>query len=176
MNYLVRVGDFNQAQLRAEEYLEICSWMPDKLSQCYRILGDLAFGMKQFDQVDDWYNSAIKQARLTSIREVLIEALLARGRWAAKFHGGGLPVANPGQSIELPLQQAFSDLREALGYATDGGYRLYEADIRIALAWAHLASGNPTDAKQEATRAQTMSTDMGYHWGQVDAAELLDHL
>ena len=28
-------------------------------------------------------------------------------------------------------------------------------------------------ARQEATRAQTMSADMGYHWGQVDAAEVL---
>ena len=74
------------------------------------------------------------------------------------------------------MPQAFSDLREALGYATDGGYRLYEADIRIALAWAHLASNNPTAAKQEATRAQTLSIDMGYHWGQVDAAEVLDQL
>ncbi len=58
----------------------------------------------------------------------------------------------------------------------DGGYRLYEADIRIALAWAYLASHNPTAARQEATRAQTLSLDMGYHWGQVDAAELLAQL
>jgi hypothetical protein len=71
------------------------------------------------------------------------------------------------------LAQALSDLREALGYATDSGYRIYEADSRIALAWAHLAAKDATAARQEATRAQTMSQEMGYHWGQVDAAEVL---
>jgi hypothetical protein len=64
-------------------------------------------------------------------------------------------------------------LREALGYATDGGYRIYEADIRIALAWAHLADNNPTAARQEASRARTMSEEMGYQWGLVDADEVL---
>ena len=55
----------------------------------------------------------------------------------------------------------------------DGGYRIYETDIRVALAWAHLAAGNPAAARAEAERAQHMSTDMGYHWGQMDAAEVL---
>ena len=34
---------------------------------------------------------------------------------------------------------AFSDLNEALDYAVNSGYRIYEADIRVALAWAYLA-------------------------------------
>ena len=78
-----------------------------------------------------------------------------------------------GAHRDAPLQQAFSDLNEALGYATDGGYRIYEADIRIALGWAHLAVDDLPAARREASRAQTMSQGMGYHWGQVDAAELL---
>jgi len=52
---------------------------------------------------------------------VLIEALLARGRWAAKYM--------------KDATSTFNDLNEALGYAVDGGYRIYEADIRVALAW-----------------------------------------
>ena len=52
------------------------------------------------------------------MREVLIEVLLARGRWAARNPKG------------LPDPLGFSDLNEALGYAVDGGYRIYEADIR----------------------------------------------
>ena len=84
--------------------------------------------------------------------------LLARGRWAARLASPDLtglerpPVANP---LGL-VQQAFSDLREALGFAADGGYRIYEAYIRIALAWA-----------------RSMSQEMGYNWGQVDATEVL---
>ena len=45
--------------------------------------------------------------------------------------------------------------------------------IGVALAWTHLAAGEPERARQEAERAQQMSVQMGYHWGQVDAAEVL---
>jgi hypothetical protein len=97
---------------------------------------------------------------------VLIEALLARGRWRAR-HLKDAPAA-------------FSDLQEALEYAVSGGYRIYEADIRIALAWAHLSPGpSPTKrggkeaARAEAERALQMSTEMGYYWGKLDAEEVL---
>ena len=71
---------------------------------------------------------------------------------------------------------ASSDLNEALEYARAGGYRLYEADIRIALAWAHFAAGNDNRARDEATYALQISQDMGYHWGIVDAKEVLAKL
>jgi hypothetical protein len=72
-------------------------------------------------------------------------------------------LANLPQAPNLrEVDQAFSDLNEALGYAVDGGYRLYEADIRVALAWAHLAAGDRQAARAEAERAQHMSADMGY--------------
>jgi hypothetical protein len=99
---------------------------------------------------------------------VLIEALLARGRWQAK------------QAVQAgnqdSLQQASSDLNEALGSAVKGGYRIYEADIRVALAWAHLANKKPELAQQEASRALTMSEDMGYYWGKLDAEEIIGKL
>ena len=88
-----------------------------------------------------------------------IETLLARGRWTARHLRDSAT--------------AFSDLNEALDYTVDGSYRIYEADIRLGLAWAHLAAGDTNRARQEAERAQRMSADMGYHWGQVDAAEVL---
>jgi tetratricopeptide (TPR) repeat protein len=104
-------------------------------------------------------------ARTITYRPALIEALLARGRYAVK----NLPQAGSLREVE----QAFADLEEALGYAVSGGYRIYEADIRVALGWAHLAAGDQNRARQEAQRAQQMSAQMGYHWGQVDAAEVL---
>jgi len=112
------------------------------------------------------YDQALKIARSITVRHVLIKALLARGRWVAKDPKG---FENP---WGLP-NSAFSDLNEALGYAVEGGYRVYEADARVALAWAHLAAGEPGQARDEALRAQHTSIDMGYHWGQVDAAEVL---
>jgi hypothetical protein len=63
-----------------------------------------------------------------------------------------------------------------LGYAVEGGYRIYEADIRVALAWMHRAQGNLGTAQREAERARRMSQAMGYYWGQQDAAEVLAEL
>ena len=75
---------------------------------------------------------------------------------------------------------AFSDLNEALGYCVESGYRIYEADVRVALGWAYLAISdeqlaisNKQRAKAEAERALQMSNEMSYHWGKVDAEEVL---
>ncbi len=51
-----------------------------------------------------------------------------------------------------------------------------EADIRIALAWAYKATNNHSSARAEADRAHRMSEDTGYHWGKVDAEEVLAEL
>ncbi|MCC6605362.1 MAG: trypsin-like peptidase domain-containing protein [Anaerolineae bacterium] len=199
--HLRRMGQAEYARRVTAANLTICErnrWSKD-ISMCHRVLGELdadAGGAAAIAAARDHFDTALTIARSISDRAVLIEALLARGRWAARLvvanpdltgapegstttkiepgHLSGLTTIEPGHLSGLP--QAFSDLREALGYATDGGYRIYEADCRIALAWAYLASGNPAEAKQEASRAQTMSADMGYHWGQVDAAEILNRL
>jgi tetratricopeptide (TPR) repeat protein len=188
--HLRRVGQAEYARRVTAANLTICErnrWR-DNWSRSHRVLGELdadAGGAEAIAAARDHFDTALTLARSISARDVLIEALLARGRWAAKLVYAnvdltGAPDASTTTKIEpghlSGLSQAFADLREALGYATDGGYRIYEADSRIALAWAHLASGSPTDARQEATRAQTMSLDMGYHWGQVDAAEILNRL
>jgi hypothetical protein len=175
---------------------------------CHRLLADLDGAAGDPDghaRAAEGYATALRIARSISDRAVLIEALLARGRWAAQLAGRGgfyaRPIANAakggqaqggqaqegqaqegqpqvgqpqeGQPQGLPLQQAFADLNEALGYAVEGGYRLYEADIRIGLAWAQRAAGSADAARQEAQRARTLSEKMGYHWGLVDAAEFV---
>ena len=115
-------------------------------------------------------DQALKIARGITTRPALIEALLARGRWAStRAHQDLTGFGN----LSGLLDQAFADLDEALGYALEGGYRVYEADLRVALAWAGLAAGDPARARAEAERAHQMSADMGYHWGQLDAAEVL---
>ncbi len=93
---------------------------------------------------------------------MLIEALLARGRWYAKHQDDA--------------DNAFNDLDEALEYAVESGYRIYEADLRVARAWAHRCRGEVDQARAEAQRAQRESAAMGYHWGQVDAEEVLARL
>lgn len=69
---------------------------------------------------------------------------------------------------------AFTDLNKALNLAVSEGRRVEEADIRVGLAWAHLAKGNYTSARAQAENAYSMSADMSYHWGRVDATEVLE--
>jgi tetratricopeptide (TPR) repeat protein len=102
--------------------------VPHDMSRCHRVLADLFVDSGQQEKARESYGHALELARSVSHKLVLIEALLGRGRWYAKIMKD--PVA------------AFSDLTEALEYARAGGYRLYEADIRIGLAWAHLAAGD----------------------------------
>jgi tetratricopeptide (TPR) repeat protein len=114
------------------------------------------------------YESALKTARSFSHRPYLIKALLARGMFLAKYHKDLTGFQNLSG-----LEQAFNDLNEALGYCLESGYRIYEADVRVGLAWAYLANGENEKARQSAERAKQMSNEMGYHWGKVDAEEVL---
>lgn len=132
------------------------------ISQCHRVLGDLEAETGQHENAYQHYSEALRIAQGISRRDALIEALLARGRWAARHL--------------CDAQAAFGDLYEALGYATDGGYRIYEADLRVASAWAHLASEDLVASHAEAEHARRMSERMGYYWGQVDAEEVLEAL
>jgi tetratricopeptide (TPR) repeat protein len=163
-DYLRRTGDADYARRVTEANMEICKLIPwpHRVSQCHRVLGDLDADAGHHDSARKHYDEALRIARSITKRAVLVEALLARGRWYAR---------NMKESAA-----AFSDLNEALDYAVDGEYRIYEADIRIALSWAYLADGNQSAVRAEADRALNMSEDMGYHWGKVDAKEVLAEL
>jgi tetratricopeptide (TPR) repeat protein len=191
-NHLRRTGQADYARRVSEANLEICQrnhWS-DQASMCHRVLGNLdadptaSSGQAgQHASARQHYDEALKIARGISDRAALIEALLARGCFAAR------QAATDPKGLENP--SGLNDLNEALGYAVASGYRIYEADIRIGLAWAHLAlalspklaAGQPPSpeigrgeleaARAEAERARQMSVDMGYHWGQVDADQVL---
>jgi tetratricopeptide (TPR) repeat protein len=182
--YLRRRGDLdyahrvNKANLQGRER----EHKVNQLSDCYRVFGDLDFDSGNPESARAHYESALKIARSISVRQVLIEALLARGRFYAKVVAQ--QTSEVFETSEVSVAQAFTDLNEALNYAVEGGYRIYEADIRVALAWAYLADLTPSPsparrgellakAKQSAERALQMSQEMGYHWGKVDAEEVL---
>ncbi len=162
-DHLRRVGDVGYARRVTNANLEISerNHIAFTISECHHVLGDLDFDAGQFEDACAHYDTALKIARSISDRAVLIKALLARGRFNAKRGDAAA---------------AQSDLSEALDYATTGGYRIYEADIRIALAWMHRAKGDMVAARAEASRAKQMSEEMGYYWGKVDADEVLSKL
>jgi len=175
-DYLMRAKDVSYAKKVTTTNLEICkrnNWV-SHISMCYRVLGDLDADTGNQTSAREHYESALKIARGISYQKALIEALLGRGRFYAK-------TSEVFKTSEV--SQAFNDLNEALGYAVEGEYRIYEAYIRVALAWAYLALSHRTSevsekkqAKAEAERALQMSKEMGYHWGQVDAEEVLEEI
>jgi tetratricopeptide (TPR) repeat protein len=123
-DHLRRVGQMDHARQVAEANWKICqrnSWRDD-LSCSHRVLGDLDADAGQHNCARQHYDTALQIARNIYVQRVLIEALLARGRWAARL--GDIAAAR-------------SNLEEALNCAVSGGYRLYEPDIRIGLAWWH---------------------------------------
>ena len=168
VDHLRRTGQSDYARRVTEANLQICEqehWA-NQISWCHRVLGDLDSDSGDHESARAHYESALKIARSIQQRFVLIEALLALGRWQAKH-----PSTGSGQAQDA--NAAFSDLNEALGYCVESGYRIYEADVRVALAWAYLANGEKEKARQSAERALQMSNEMGYHWGKVDAEEVL---
>jgi tetratricopeptide (TPR) repeat protein len=162
--HLRRQGKTDYARRVTEDNLKICegvSW-PEDISGCHRIMGELFADAGREQEARRNYGQALEIARSISNRMVLVGALLSRGRLYARRM--------------RYIEAALSDLTEALEYARMGGYRLHESDIRIGLAWAHLAAGKDDHARDEAGFALQMSQDMGYYWGIIDAKEVLAKL
>lgn len=163
-NHLWRLGHATVARSIAINNLKICErnrWI-SLVSQYHRLLAALEADAKRKVRARKHYDQALKTARGISDRAVLIEALLTRGSWLAR------------ESKQAAA--AFSDLNEALDYAVNSGYRIYQADIRVGLAWANLAKKDQRAAGEEAQRALRMSQDMAYHWGKVNAKKVLSRL
>jgi tetratricopeptide (TPR) repeat protein len=163
-DYLRRSRQLEKARQVIEENLKISEqryWL-EWISCCHRFLGDLSADEKQHEVAKDHYQEALKIIHNTVGHDYLIEVLSARGRWAAKY------------MIDVETSQA--DLSQARDYALSSGYRLYEADIRVGMAWKYLSASNSQKAKEEAKLAWKMSEEMGYYWGKVDATEVLEKL
>ena len=190
--YLLRYGEVNYARRVTEANLKSCEeyhWL-QFISQSHRVLGDLGID----SQVH--YAEALKIARSISRRNVLIEALLGYGRWLVGL--GLIPISqevaqaishsqteqcymlslrtneHPRDENDLALARQYLD--EAMTYTTTGGYRIYEANLRIALAWLHWREVDLVTARREANRAKRASEEMGYFWGRVDSAAFWVHI
>ncbi len=98
----------------------------------------------------------VRAARAISELTVLLEALLARGRWRAA-------TGDP---------QAIVDLNEALNLALAGSYKLYEADIRLGLARHSANEGNMGDGRANLKRARALADETGYYWARTEAEAL----
>jgi tetratricopeptide (TPR) repeat protein len=121
-------------------------------------LGDLDASKRQWESSAKSHTEAVSLARNAGRRDFLIETLLAQGRSAVLWGD---------------LESAQDSLQEALDYSLRGSFQLYEADVRIALAWRAKATMNTAKARAHAERAKEMSIQMGYYWAQTEAERVL---
>jgi hypothetical protein len=136
-------GNEEEARQHVQAHLTLAEtyrW-PRTLSQCRRLLGELATAEEDDEQASLHYAEAVAIARTIAHRPTLIEALLARGRSAAQ---------------QSDIAAALADLREALAYAVAGGYRLYEVELRTELAHTHAAAGAAEAAYHEEICAERL--------------------
>ena len=85
------------------------------------MLGDLNTVDSQPERARHNYQTALKLARAIPRLDIRIEALSAYGHFLA-----------------CQGEDAMGELSEALRLARNGGYRLYEVDVRVRLAWARM--------------------------------------
>jgi tetratricopeptide (TPR) repeat protein len=131
--------------------------MLDDISQGWRLLGDILAAQGEQDAARKHYDDALRSAREISETTVLLEALSARGRWAAR-------------SGDLAAE---SDLREALHYARGGHYGIYEVDILLGLARVEHLRGEKQEAERQTQSAQKQAKKCGYYWGLREAEALI---
>ncbi len=156
-DHLLLMGDAVYAKKITEDNMKYAQdkQVTEIISQCHRVMGNID-AKSGLQNAREHYTEALKIARNITHRAVLIEALLGRARW---------------NTLQGSINDALADLEEALGYATTGGYRIYEADIHMALA---NASGKTSSVGLTAAlRAYQLSNDMNYYWVKEEADNFL---
>jgi tetratricopeptide (TPR) repeat protein len=157
-SHLFMNGKLDEARMIAELNLTKSDSSLGHVSRCHRLLGDLDASECKYDSAANHYGEALKIAREISRKEILIEILLSQGRFKLKV-------------LQDPVG-ANIDLSEALRYATDCGYRLYEVDARYGLALVCLNKGKISASKNQAQYAWQLSQSLGYYWGNVEATKI----
>jgi tetratricopeptide (TPR) repeat protein len=157
--HLRRMGMNYRARRVAEENIRLSEVtnLDPFAALCHGLLGDLDDEIGQYDDARTNHNEAVRISRNISQQDVSIETLLRRGRHFAR-HG--------------QIGAAYSDLSEALLHASTNDYLIYEAEIRISLAWCCQTENDMKAAQAELDHAQSISSRTGYYWGQVDMGQL----
>jgi tetratricopeptide (TPR) repeat protein len=129
------------------------------VASAHSIIGSVLSTRGEHAEASRHFDEGVSSGSKTSQIDLLIVVLMRRGRWASRFG---------------PRSRALPDLLAALELCTAGGIRVYEADVRIGLAWHHLREGDPEHARREVGAALAICEEIGYHWGLLDAREVLN--
>ncbi len=114
-------------------------------------------GTGDFYQATAHLNQAVDGLREAGWQDSLISGLLARAEL---------------RRVMGSLDQARTDLEEAMSIATRGGMRLFEADCHLEYARLHLARGEKEKARESLAKAKGMIEKMGYRRRDGEVTEL----
>lgn len=148
--YLLKIGDYKLAREIAEKSLERSesnNWT-EEISMFHRILGDLELNSKNFEKAFSHYTKALRIARCVQRKDILIEILISKGRYAI---------------VQEEFEDSLSYLSEALKHSIEGQYKIYQCDIHVVMSLAYLSLGKEEKSKYEAAIAQKMCSKIGYH-------------
>jgi tetratricopeptide (TPR) repeat protein len=170
--YLLRIGNFT----RAAEILDECLTFAEYLRRigfkvwCHRLGGKLYVQIGNELSGEDAsevlvkarteFNTAVTIANKATEYD-RVEALIARGIWAAKIG-----------DVELAQQ----DLQEALDRSSAAGFRLKQVDAYTGQAWLYITKNRYDLARNAAELALSISRSAEYAWGQLDAENVLAFL
>jgi len=160
-DYLIYTGHYNLARLVNENNQKISEEHHAivDLSRIHRIFGDLEVKTGNIERALEFYNSAVQMAQSTSRRDVLIESLLARGKYLNLY------------SKEKTID-AFRDISLALNFSRQGGYKIYLSEALLAMALIDFEK-DLFLARDQTIQALELSKEMGYFWGSQDAERIL---
>lgn len=162
-DYLIKTGRSDYARRITEENMRYSKLnnLTEVISQCHRIFGDLDTEKGLNTSAKENYDEALEISRSITHRAVLIESLLGRGHWAV---------------LQGDFNSAQADLEEALSYATGNGYKIYEADIHMALALMYRGKGDVTSARVEAQHVQRLGNEINYYLVKEDVKKFIETL
>ena len=158
--HLQRTGKSEQAQFLTEHNLKHSrDWNQEgAVTLCLKLLGELCGMLQDHTTAAQYFTEAFTALRNTQDASMQIELWLARGKWAAE-RGEVTP--------------ADADLNRAAAAAAEGGFKIYESEAHIGLAWAYFQDNDFNRAVVEARNGLRLSQTSGYYWGVKGAAELL---
>jgi hypothetical protein len=160
--HLLMWGDFEEALKVSMDNLEFCrqqGWQSD-VALILALLTMIPSDMNE-DELREHSEDSVDLARALGGKQVLTEALLARGQFARQ---------------RKLAEESLIASDEALTISQSFGFRRCEVDTRTVRAAAFADLSNTTNARAEASLARDLAIDLGYRRAQVLAEKLLSGL
>jgi tetratricopeptide (TPR) repeat protein len=158
-SHLQRIGRIHEARQIAAQYVEF-SEKAENLSArslCLRVLADIEAGLRYYKTAEKRYMRAVRLARESGDRTILIEGLLARALFAL----------NQGDKEAAKL-----DYHEAYDLSVDGCYQLFKLISELGMLQAGYRFPRGHDRDSTLKRLEFEFSSLHYFWGEKEVRRL----